>query len=142
MTNHPKPAGAPCTQCGEWCREHFAAIGNQWWCKCGAAGVLIEEANEPAMVSVTIGSPIWVDVDEVAGTIRFEPMTQGYLRTHEIQADPMPVSEWTQISQIFDLTEGGAYGFALSDPEPANNTPPGLLCVAAIGERWGMGRLA
>lgn len=53
------------------------------------------------------------------------------LREFEISAVPMSKSAWAGIQAIFEITEGGAYGFLIEDPSDSTVTDGVLTEVSA-----------
>jgi uncharacterized protein (TIGR02217 family) len=56
----------------------------------------------------------------------------GTLRQYEIGTVPLLVSQWQAIEALFEITEGGAYGFLLEDPKD-RTASKGIAAVRAGG---------
>lgn len=56
------------------------------------------------------------------------------LRQYEIGTVPMLVSQWQAVEALFEITEGGAYGFLMEDPKdcalPASDAIGAVVTVA------------
>jgi uncharacterized protein (TIGR02217 family) len=70
-----------------------------------------------------------------AGYVKANPIWTQTLRQYEIGFIPMIPAEWALLEAIFEVTDGGAYGFLIDDPKDrAAQASEGV--VLQVGDDW------